>query len=93
MTERAAVPELVVADAAAWQAWAAAPDAAAAFARLNRSARYPILHQIVTAPNDAVRAARITRQLARLKASVQPSGQNPGLCAVSHVIYSSTSSL
>ncbi|MFF3036816.1 YdeI/OmpD-associated family protein [Arthrobacter citreus] len=44
----------------------AAPDAAAAFAGLGRSARYPILHQVVTAPNDAVRAARIARQVARL---------------------------
>ncbi|GAA1908097.1 YdeI/OmpD-associated family protein [Arthrobacter gandavensis] len=47
-------------------ALAAAPDAAAAFADLGRSARYPILHQVVTAPNDAVRAARIARQVARL---------------------------
>ena len=47
-------------------ALAAAPDAAAAFAGLGRSARYPILHQVVTAPNDAVRAARIARQVARL---------------------------
>lgn len=47
-------------------ALAAAPDAAAAFAGLGRSARYPILHQVVTALNDAVRAARIARQVARL---------------------------
>ncbi|MDN3905845.1 YdeI/OmpD-associated family protein [Arthrobacter sp. YD2] len=44
------------------------PAAAAAFAALNRSARYPVLLQVVTAPNDAVRAARILRQVARLAA-------------------------
>ena len=47
-------------------ALAAAPEAAEAFAGLGRSARYPILHQVVMAPNDAVRAARIARQVARL---------------------------
>ena len=52
-------------------ALAAAPDAAAAFAGLGRSARYPILHQVVTAPNDTVRAARIARQVARLADGVR----------------------
>ena len=47
-------------------ALSAAPDAAEAFAKLGRSARYPILHQVVTAPNDKVRAARIAREVARL---------------------------
>ncbi|MCC3276248.1 YdeI/OmpD-associated family protein [Arthrobacter sp. zg-Y20] len=42
------------------------PAAAAAFAGLSRAARYPILLQIVTAPNDAVRAARIVREVGRL---------------------------
>ncbi|MER2134708.1 MAG: YdeI/OmpD-associated family protein [Arthrobacter sp.] len=45
-----------------------APDAAEAFAKVGRSARYPILHQVVTAPKDKVRAARIARQVARLAA-------------------------
>ena len=42
------------------------PAAAAAFAALGRTARYPVLLQVVTASNDAVRAARIARQVARL---------------------------
>ena len=54
----------VPADLAA--ALAADPDAAEAFAKLGRSARYPVLHQVVTAPSDSVRAARIARQVARL---------------------------
>ena len=44
----------------------AEPAAAAAFAALSRTARYPVLLQVVTAPNDAVRAARLARQVARL---------------------------
>lgn len=55
-------------------ALAAAPDAAAAFAELGRSARYPILHQVVTAPNEAVRAARITRQVDRLASGAYAAG-------------------
>ena len=42
------------------------PAAAAAFTALSRTARYPVLLQIVTATNDDVRAARILRQVARL---------------------------
>lgn len=55
-------------------ALAAAPDAAAAFAELRRSARYPILHQVVTAPNEAVRAARIARQVDRLASGAYAGG-------------------
>ncbi|MBF4994425.1 YdeI/OmpD-associated family protein [Arthrobacter gandavensis] len=55
-------------------ALAAAPEAAAAFAGLGRSARYPILHQVVTAPNATVRAARIARQVERLAGGVYPAG-------------------
>ena len=47
-------------------ALSAAPDAAEAFGNLGRSARYPILHTVVTAPNDRVRAARVAREVARL---------------------------
>ncbi len=46
------------------------PDAAEVFAALSRSARYPILHAVVTAPSDKVRAARIARQVARLAGGV-----------------------
>lgn len=51
-------------------ALAAVPEAAEAFGELGRSARYPILHAVVTAPNDKVRAARIARQVARLAGGV-----------------------
>ena len=46
---------------------AAAPGAARLFAVLNKTQRYAVLHPVVTAPNDTVRAARIARQVARLE--------------------------
>ncbi|MDQ1082062.1 MULTISPECIES: YdeI family protein [Microbacterium] len=45
----------------------AAPGAARLFAALNKTQRYAVLHPVVTAPNDTVRAARIARQVARLE--------------------------
>jgi uncharacterized protein YdeI (YjbR/CyaY-like superfamily) len=44
----------------------AAPTAARAFAGLNKTQRYSVLHPVVTAANDTVRAARIARHIARL---------------------------
>ena len=53
----------------------AVPAAAASFANLGRAAQYPILLQIVTAPNAAVRAARIARWVVRLgEAGTGPAG-------------------
>ncbi|MCJ1709195.1 YdeI family protein [Microbacterium sp. VKM Ac-2923] len=46
----------------------AAPAAARAFAALNKTQRYSVLHPVVTAANATVRAARIARQIARLEA-------------------------
>lgn len=46
----------------------AAPAAARAFATLNKTQRYSVLHPVVTAANDSVRAARIARHIERLKA-------------------------
>ncbi|MBA8815548.1 uncharacterized protein YdeI (YjbR/CyaY-like superfamily) [Microbacterium halimionae] len=42
------------------------PGAEAAFLTLSRSARYPILLDVVNARTDAVRAARIARHVAQL---------------------------
>lgn len=50
----------------------ASPTAASAFRALGSASRYPILLQVVTAPNDTVRASRITRQVDRLAASGTP---------------------
>jgi uncharacterized protein YdeI (YjbR/CyaY-like superfamily) len=47
----------------------AEPSAAAAFAALGSTARFPILLQIVTAPTAALRAARIARHVERLASS------------------------
>lgn len=46
----------------------AAPTAARAFAALTKAERYSVLHPIVTAATDAVRAARIARHVAALGA-------------------------
>lgn len=50
------------------------PEAAAAFAALTQSARYSILFTVTTAPNDAVRTARIDRHLQRLTAAKDHEG-------------------
>ena len=50
----------------------ATPAAARAFEALNKSERYSVLHPVVTATNDTLRAARVARQVARLAASVDP---------------------
>lgn len=47
-------------------ALAAAPDAAAAFARLSRTERFSVLHPLLTAPDNAVLARRVERAIARL---------------------------
>lgn len=47
----------------------AAPGASAAFAALSASARYSVLHPIVTAVRPATRASRIAAHVARLAAS------------------------
>ncbi|WP_406147744.1 YdeI family protein [Streptomyces sp. NBC_01012] len=47
----------------------ATPGAEAAFLALGSSARYPILLDVTTAGNDAVRATRIARHVARLASS------------------------
>lgn len=44
----------------------ATPSAARAFGALNKTQRYAVLHPVVTAANETVRAARIARQVARL---------------------------
>jgi len=49
-------------------ALAAHPAAAAAFAALGSSERYPLLLDIATAPGDAARAARVARTVRRLLA-------------------------
>lgn len=46
----------------------AAPAAAHAFDALNKTQRYAVLHPVVTAATDAVRAARIARHVERLEA-------------------------
>lgn len=46
----------------------ATPSAARTFGALNKTQRYAVLHPVVTAANDTVRAARIARQVARLEA-------------------------
>lgn len=46
----------------------ATPSAARAFGALNKTQRYAVLHPVVTAANETVRAARIARQVARLEA-------------------------
>ncbi|AYA23412.1 hypothetical protein C6369_001860 [Rhodococcus rhodochrous] len=47
-------------------ALAAEPGTGAAFEQLSRTERYQVLHPILTAADDAVRAARIARAVARL---------------------------
>lgn len=46
----------------------AAPAAARAFGALNKTQRYSVLHPVVTATTETVRAARIARHIARLEA-------------------------
>lgn len=46
----------------------AVPAAARAFAALNKTQRYSVLHPVVTAANETVRAARVARHIARLEA-------------------------
>lgn len=46
----------------------ATPSAARAFGALNKTQRYAVLHPVVTAANETMRAARIARQVARLEA-------------------------
>ncbi|BAJ74724.1 uncharacterized protein conserved in bacteria [Microbacterium testaceum StLB037] len=48
------------------------PAAARAFEALNKSERYSVLHPVVTATSDALRAKRIAAHVARLAASVDP---------------------
>lgn len=48
------------------------PRASAAFEALSKSQRYPILLDIVTAPNESVRTARIGRQVRRLITTEHP---------------------
>ena len=48
-------------------ALAAAPVARERFELLTSSARYPILHTIITAPNETTRAKRIERQIELLQ--------------------------
>ncbi len=50
------------------KALAGAPVAAAAFAALNSSGRYSVLHPLMTAPSEQVRSNRLARILARLGA-------------------------
>ncbi len=59
----------VPADLAA--ALAASPVAGAAFAALNSSSRYSILHPLMTAPNETVRANRLARILEKLGADTR----------------------
>ncbi|KSU54599.1 YdeI/OmpD-associated family protein [Microbacterium enclense] len=53
----------------------AAPAAARAFAALNKTQRYSVLHPVVTAANDSVRAARIARHIERLEALDAATGE------------------
>lgn len=48
----------------------ASPGAAAAFAALNSSGRYSVLHPLMTAPNEKVRANRLAKILEKLKSAV-----------------------
>ncbi|KQR26032.1 YdeI/OmpD-associated family protein [Microbacterium sp. Leaf151] len=52
----------------------AVPTAARAFGALNKTQRYAVLHPVVTAANETVRATRIARQVARLEVV----GEGPG---------------
>lgn len=52
----------------------AEPAAARAFEALNKSERYSVLHPVVTATSDALRAKRVAAHVARLTASVDPKG-------------------
>lgn len=45
----------------------ASPAAAVAFASLNSAGRYSVLHPLVSAPNDRVRASRLAKILAKLE--------------------------
>lgn len=46
--------------------------ASRAFAGLSRSARYSVMHPVLTAPTEEARIARIARAVARLEAGVEP---------------------
>jgi uncharacterized protein YdeI (YjbR/CyaY-like superfamily) len=50
------------------------PAAARAFDALNKSERYSVLHPVVTATSDTLRATRIARHVARLAASAGSEG-------------------
>ncbi len=50
----------------------AAPAAAATFETLGSTARYSVLHDVVTAANPTVRATRIARQVQRLATTTTP---------------------
>lgn len=50
----------------------ASPTAAAAFAGLDSTNRYAVLHRIVTAPNDATRARRLDKLVTMLAAGDVP---------------------
>ena len=50
------------------------PPAARAFDALTKTERYSVLHPVVTASSDTLRAARIARHVERLAASVDPAG-------------------
>lgn len=56
------------------EALAQAPAAAEAFGAMNSSDRYAILHTIITAANEATRANRIAKQIARLRSALGPGG-------------------
>ena len=53
-------------------ALAASPAAAAAFAGLDSTNRYAVLHRIVTAPNETTRARRLAKLVAMLAAGDVP---------------------
>ena len=51
--------------------------ASQAFAGLSRSARYSVMHPVLTAPTEEARVGRIARAVARLEAGVEPPGVAP----------------
>lgn len=52
-------------------ALASSSRAAEGFAALNRSGRYSVLHPLMTAPNETIRANRLARILVKLEAAEQ----------------------
>jgi uncharacterized protein YdeI (YjbR/CyaY-like superfamily) len=53
-------------------ALADSPRASRAFAGLSRSARYSVMHPVLTAPTEEARVGRIARAVARLEAGAEP---------------------